>query len=43
MLNALYACDVGKLRYGEVYLDILEARANPVARDPTAGSPDPAT
>jgi molybdopterin/thiamine biosynthesis adenylyltransferase len=43
MLNAFYACEMGKLQYGEVYLDILEGRANPVARDPAATSPDPAT
>jgi molybdopterin/thiamine biosynthesis adenylyltransferase len=43
MLNAFYACEVGKLRYGEVYLDVLEGRANPVARDLPADPFDPAT
>ena len=37
MLNAFYACQQGALRYGEVYLDILQARANPVARTPSPG------
>ena len=32
MLNAFYAWRQGKLRYGEVYLDILAGKANPVAR-----------
>lgn len=43
MLNAFYACEVGKLGYGEVYLDVLEGRANPVARGPAADPLDPAT
>jgi molybdopterin/thiamine biosynthesis adenylyltransferase len=43
MLNAFYACEMGKLQYGEVYLDILEGRANPVARAPAADSLDHAT
>jgi molybdopterin/thiamine biosynthesis adenylyltransferase len=43
MLNAFYACEMGRLQYGEVYLDILEGRANPVPRDPAANSPDPVT
>jgi len=32
MLNAFYAWRQGKLQYGEVYLDILAGKANPVAR-----------
>lgn len=40
MLNAFYACEEGKLRYGEVYLDVLEGRANPIGRDPAADKPD---
>jgi molybdopterin/thiamine biosynthesis adenylyltransferase len=34
MLNAFYAWRVGRLRYGEVYLDIAEGRAQPMARAP---------
>ncbi|MFQ5657258.1 MAG: ThiF family adenylyltransferase [Candidatus Methylomirabilales bacterium] len=33
MLNAYYAWRQGALRYGEVYLDIIEARQNPVVRE----------
>lgn len=40
MLNAFYACDVGKLQYGEVYLDVLEGRANPIAREPAPDAQD---
>lgn len=32
MLNAFYAWRIGKLDYDEVYLDILEGRAQPVTR-----------
>ncbi len=35
MLNAFYAWRSGHLNYGEVYLDILEGRAQPVARFPS--------
>jgi molybdopterin/thiamine biosynthesis adenylyltransferase len=38
MLNAFYAWRMGKLQYGEVYLDILEGKAHPVERHP---APDP--
>ena len=41
MLNAFYACEVGRLQYGEVYLDVLEGKANPIARVPKADLPDP--
>ena len=41
MLNAFYAWRMGKLQYGEVYLDILEGKANPIVRQPPAESPDP--
>ncbi len=41
MLNAFYACQQGVLSYGEVYLDIVQARANPVPRAPSPG-PAPA-
>lgn len=34
MLNAFYAWRQGTLRYGEVYLDILEGKANPIPRPP---------
>jgi molybdopterin/thiamine biosynthesis adenylyltransferase len=34
MLNAFYAWRQGKLQYGEVYLDVLEGKAHPVARPP---------
>ena len=34
MLNAFYAWEQGALAYGEVYLDIVQARANPVPRPP---------
>jgi hypothetical protein len=37
MLNAFYAWRSGRLRYGEVYLDIVEGRAQPVAREPGDG------
>jgi len=33
MLNAFYAWRQGKLQYGEVYLDILEGKSNPVVRE----------
>lgn len=32
MLNAFYGVREGKLRYGEVYLDIVEGKSNPVKR-----------
>ena len=32
MLNAFYAWRQGKLQYGEVYIDILEGKVNPIAR-----------
>ncbi len=35
MLNAFYAWRSGRLGYGEVYLDILEGRAQPAARFPS--------
>jgi len=38
MLNAFYAWRQGKLQYGEVYLDILEGRVNPMSRQ-RAGEP----
>ena len=41
MLNAFYAWRLGKLQYGEVYLDILEGKANPISRQPTTDPPDP--
>jgi molybdopterin/thiamine biosynthesis adenylyltransferase len=37
MLNAFYAWRSGRLHYGEVYLDIVEGRAQPVARAPGDG------
>ena len=40
MLNAFYAWRSGRLRYGEVYLDIVEGRAQPVARAPRDGEND---
>ena len=40
MLNVFYAWRSGRLRYGEVYLDILEGRAQPVARAPHDGEND---
>jgi molybdopterin/thiamine biosynthesis adenylyltransferase len=40
MLNAFYACRVGKLTYGEVYLDILEGKASPAQRQPIPDPPD---
>jgi molybdopterin/thiamine biosynthesis adenylyltransferase len=42
MLNAFYAWRQGKLQYGEVYLDILEGKANPIVRQPPPESSDPA-
>ncbi|MFQ5882922.1 MAG: ThiF family adenylyltransferase [Candidatus Methylomirabilales bacterium] len=33
MLNAFYGFREGKLRYGEVYLDIVEGKSNPVKRE----------
>jgi molybdopterin/thiamine biosynthesis adenylyltransferase len=41
MLNAFYAWRVGKLQYGEVYLDILEGKASPVVRQPACDAPGP--
>ncbi|MBI4573667.1 MAG: ThiF family adenylyltransferase [candidate division NC10 bacterium] len=43
MLIAFYACRLGKLQYGEVYLDILEGKTNPIARPPTPEPPDLST
>ena len=43
MLNTFYAWRMGKLQYGEVYLDILEGKANPVVRQPRADASDPNT
>ncbi len=43
MLNGFYAWRMGKLQYGEVYLDILEGKANPISRQPTADPPDSTT
>jgi len=40
MLNAFYAWRSGRLLYGEVYLDIVEGRAQPVARNPRSGEND---
>ena len=40
MLNAFYAWRSARLSYGEVYLDILEGRAQPVARAPRDGETD---
>ena len=40
MLNAFYAWRSGRLLYGEVYLDIVEGRAHPVARAPRGGGND---
>ncbi len=40
MLNAFYAWRSGRLLYGEVYLDVVEGRAQPVARDPRGGEND---
>lgn len=40
MLNAFYAWRSGRLQYGEVYLDILEGRAQPAARAPRDGEND---
>ncbi|MBI2902733.1 MAG: ThiF family adenylyltransferase [Candidatus Methylomirabilis oxyfera] len=40
MLNAFYAWRSGQLRYGEVYLDIVEGRAQPVVRAPRDGEND---
>ena len=37
MLNAFYAWRAGRLSYGEAYLDIVEGRAQPVARAPHDG------
>ena len=37
MLNAFYAWRSGRLRYGEVYLDIVEGRAQRVVRAPRDG------
>ena len=33
MLNAFYSCREEKLQYGEVYLDIVEGKSNPVKRE----------
>ena len=33
MLNAFYGIREGKLTYGEVYLDVLEGKSNPVRRE----------
>jgi molybdopterin/thiamine biosynthesis adenylyltransferase len=41
MLNAFYAWRQGKLQYGEVYLDILAGKANPIARQPNHESSEP--
>ncbi len=41
MLNGFYAWRMGKLQYGEVYLDILEGKAHPVLRQPRADASDP--
>ncbi len=41
MLNAFYAWHLGKLQYGEVYLDILEGKATPTPRHPAPEPPDP--
>lgn len=40
MLNAFYAWRSGRLRYGEVYLDIVEGRVQPVVRAPREGEND---
>ncbi len=40
MLNAFYAWRPARLRYGEVYLDIMEGKAQPVARVPSDGGSD---
>ena len=40
MLNAFYGWRSGRLLYGEVYLDIVEGRAQPVARAPRGGGTD---
>ncbi len=40
MLNAFYAWRSARLRYGEVYLDIVEGKAQPVARVPSDGGSD---
>jgi hypothetical protein len=40
MLNAFYAWRLGKLQYGEVYLDILEGKASPAPRNPAPDPPD---
>lgn len=40
MLNAFYAWRLGKLQYGEVYLDILEGKAHPIARQPATEPSD---
>jgi len=40
MLNAFYAWRSERLRYGEVYLDIVEGRAQPVPRAPSDGEND---
>lgn len=37
MLNAFYGVREGKLKYGEVYLDIVEGRNNPVRREGQGG------
>ncbi len=41
MLNAFYAWQQGSLAYGEVYVDILQARANPLPRPATPGPGGP--
>lgn len=33
MLNAFYSISLGNLQYGEVYLDIIEGKSNPVKRE----------
>jgi molybdopterin/thiamine biosynthesis adenylyltransferase len=41
MLNAFYAWQQGSLAYGEVYVDILRARANPLPRPAAPGPGGP--
>lgn len=41
MLNAFYAWGERKLQYGEVYLDILQGKSNPIARHFAQNSLDP--
>ncbi len=40
MLSAFYAWRSGRLRYGEVYVDIVEGRAQLMARNPIDGDHD---